>query len=55
MAFSVDSSTKVATLDGVEYGPKDVMGNLVALTEAEATAIRDARAALPSEFEFKLI
>ena len=54
MAFSVDSSTKVATLDGVEYGPKDVMGNLVALTEAEATAIRDARAALPSEFEFKI-
>lgn len=54
MAFSVDNSTKIATLDGVEYGPKDVMGTLVALTEAEATVLRDERATLPNELNLKL-
>ena len=54
MAFSVDNSTKVATLDGVEYGPKDVMGTLVALTEAEATVLKDERATLPTDLDLKL-
>ena len=54
MAFSVDDSTKIATLDGVEYGPKDVMGTLVALTEAEATVLKDERATLPNDLNLEL-
>lgn len=54
MAFSVDNSTKIATLDGVEYGPKDVMGTLVALTEAEATALKNERDGLLTDLDLKL-
>ena len=54
MAFSVDNSTKVATLDGVEYGPKHVIGNLFALTEAEATALKNERDGLLNDLNVKL-
>ena len=45
MAYSLNSETLVVTLDGVEYPPKVVNGQLEALSQEEAEWHRDARAA----------
>lgn len=53
MAFSVDSETKIATLDGQEYYPKAVHNGsqteLVALTEDECLELKQFRDSVPSQ------
>jgi len=53
MAYSVNSETKVATLDGVEYKPSAVHDGkeltYVALTEDECKFFKDLHATIPAE------
>ena len=53
MAYSVNSETKVATLDGVEYKPSAVYDGkeqtYVALTEDECKFFKDLHATIPAQ------
>ena len=53
MAYSVNSKTKVATLDGVEYLPTAVHDgkelSFVALTEDECKFFKDLHATIPAQ------
>ena len=53
MAYSVNSETKVATLDGVEYKPSAVHDGkeltYVALTEDECKFFKDLHATIPAQ------
>lgn len=53
MAYSVNSKTKVATLDGVEYLPSAVHDGkeltYVALTEDECKFFKDLHATIPAQ------
>jgi len=53
MAYSVNSETKVATLDGVEYLPSAVHDGkeltYVALTEDECKFFKDLQATIPAQ------
>jgi len=53
MAYSVNSETKVATLDGVEYKPSAVHDGqeltYVALTEDECNFFKDLHATIPAQ------